>query len=97
MVKPVDALVSNSYAFMRFAQAGANCAISSMERNRSTFQIGAAMTAIVAEPDFRTRMQGMGGEAASGALATPEGFATFIAEDLARSRAAARAADIKPE
>ena len=30
-------------------------------------------------------------------LATPEGFASFIAADLTRSRAAARAADIKPE
>lgn len=59
--------------------------------------LGAAMAAIVVEPEFRTRMQGMGGEAASGAPATPEGFATFIAEDLNRSRAAARAADIKPE
>ena len=59
--------------------------------------LGAAMAAIVAEPEFRSRMQGMGGEAASGALATPEGFATFIATDLTRSRAAARAADIKPE
>ena len=45
--------------------------------------LGAAMTAIVAEPDFRTRMQGMGGEAASGALATPEG-------EVATARAAKR-------
>lgn len=59
--------------------------------------LGVAMAAIVVEPDFRSRMQGMGGEAAAGALATPAGFAAFIAEDLTRSRAAARAADIKPE
>jgi hypothetical protein len=55
------------------------------------------MAAIVTEPDFVARMAAMGGEAASGALATPAGFAAFIAADLERSRAAARAADIRPE
>ena len=35
--------------------------------------------------------------AASGALATPAGFAAFIAEDLARSRDVARTADIRVE
>jgi tripartite-type tricarboxylate transporter receptor subunit TctC len=59
--------------------------------------LAAAMAAIVAEPDFVARMAAMGGEAASGALATPAGFAAFIAADLERSRAAARAADIRPE
>ena len=59
--------------------------------------LGAAMAAIVAEPDFQARMQAMGGETASGALTTPEGFAAFIAQDLEKSRIAARAADIKPE
>ncbi|MBP0463046.1 tripartite tricarboxylate transporter substrate binding protein [Roseomonas sp. PWR1] len=59
--------------------------------------LAAAMGAIVAEPDFRSRMQAMGGEAAAGALATPAGFAAFIADDLARSRAAAQAAEIRPE
>ncbi|MEO3471857.1 tripartite tricarboxylate transporter substrate-binding protein [Roseomonas sp. CAU 1739] len=59
--------------------------------------LGAAMAAIVAEPDFRSRMQALGGEAATTALATPEGFATYIAADLEKSRIAVRAADIKPE
>jgi tripartite-type tricarboxylate transporter receptor subunit TctC len=59
--------------------------------------LGTAMAAIVAEPEFRTRMAAMGGEAAAGALATPAGFAAFIAADLERSRAAARAAEIRPE
>ena len=52
------------------------------------------MTAIVAEADFKARMAAMGGEAASGALATPAGFATFITEDLRRSREVVRAAGI---
>lgn len=60
-------------------------------------KLGAAMTAIVAEPEFRRRMEGMGGEAASGALATPEGFASFIAADLARSRTIAQSANIRVE
>ncbi len=60
-------------------------------------KLGTAMAAIVAEPDFRARMQALGGEAATGALATPEGFAAYIAGDLEKSRIAARAADIKPE
>ncbi len=60
-------------------------------------RLGAAMAAIVQEADFQARMTGMGGEAASGALATPAGFARFIAEDLARSRIAAQAAGIRPE
>ncbi|MBR0671319.1 Bug family tripartite tricarboxylate transporter substrate binding protein [Neoroseomonas soli] len=59
--------------------------------------LGAAMAAIVAEPDFRARMAAMGGEAANGALATPDGFAAFIAADLGTSRAAAQAAGIRPE
>jgi len=59
--------------------------------------LGAAMAAIVAEPEFRSRMEAMGGEAASGALATPAGFAAFIAADLEKSRAAAQAAGIRPE
>jgi len=59
--------------------------------------LGAAMAAIVAEPEFRARMAAMGGEAASAALATPAGFAAFIAEDLTKSRAAVQAADIRPE
>ena len=59
--------------------------------------LGAAISAVVAEAEFRSRMQAIGGEAASGALATPAGFTAFIAEDLARSRAAAQAAEIRPE
>ncbi len=59
--------------------------------------LGAAMAAIVAETEFRNRMTAMGGEAASDALATPAGFAAFIAADLAKSRAAAQAAEIRPE
>jgi tripartite-type tricarboxylate transporter receptor subunit TctC len=59
--------------------------------------LAAAMAAVVAEPEFRARMAAMGGEAATGALATPAGFAAFIAADLDKSRAAARAADIRPE
>lgn len=59
--------------------------------------LGAAMQVIVAEPEFRARMVAMGGEAASGPLATPEGFAAFIAADLEKSRAAAQAAGIRPE
>jgi tripartite-type tricarboxylate transporter receptor subunit TctC len=59
--------------------------------------LGAAMAAIVQEADFQSRMAGMGGETASGALATPAGFAAYIAEDLARSRIAAQAAGIQPE
>ena len=57
-------------------------------------RLGEAMTAIVAEPDFRQRMEAMGGEAATGALATPAGFAAFIRDDLARSREVVRAAGI---
>jgi tripartite-type tricarboxylate transporter receptor subunit TctC len=57
-------------------------------------KLGEAMTAIVAEADFKRRMEAMGGEAASGALATPEGFATFIRDDLRRSREVVRAAGI---
>ncbi|MBW6399731.1 tripartite tricarboxylate transporter substrate binding protein [Roseomonas sp. HJA6] len=60
-------------------------------------KLGEAMAAIVREPDFRSRMEAMGGEAAMGALATPDGFATFIAADLERSRTVARAADIRVE
>ena len=60
-------------------------------------KLGEAMAAIVQEPDFQRRMEGLGGETAAGALATPEGFATFIAADLARSRVVARAADIRVE
>ncbi len=59
--------------------------------------LAAAMAAIVKERDFQERMTGMGGETASGALATPAGFAAYIAEDLRRSRAAAEAAGIRPE
>jgi hypothetical protein len=36
----------------------------------------------------------MGGEAATGALAAPAGFAAFIRDDLARSREVVRAAGI---
>ena len=57
-------------------------------------RLGEAMTAIVAEPDFRQRMEAMGGEAATGALATPAGFGAFIRDDLARSREVVRAAGI---
>jgi len=57
-------------------------------------KLAAAMAAIVAEDDFKQRMAAMGGEAASGALATPEGFAAFIASDLRRSREVVRAAGI---
>lgn len=57
-------------------------------------RLGEAMTAIVAEAEFRQRMEGMGGEAATGALATPAGFATFIRDDLNRSREVVRAAGI---
>jgi tripartite-type tricarboxylate transporter receptor subunit TctC len=60
-------------------------------------RLAAAMAAIVAEEDFRQRMAAMGGEAASGALATPEGFAAFIRADLARSREVARTAGIRIE
>lgn len=60
-------------------------------------KLGEAMTAIVAEPEFRARMQAIGGEAASGELATPAGFTAFIAADLVRSRRAAEAAGIRPE
>jgi tripartite-type tricarboxylate transporter receptor subunit TctC len=57
-------------------------------------KLGAAMTAIVAEADFQRRMTAMGGETAAGALATPEGFAVFIRDDLRRSREVVRAAAI---
>ncbi|MGX9966243.1 Bug family tripartite tricarboxylate transporter substrate binding protein [Roseomonas sp. F4] len=57
-------------------------------------RLGAAMAEIVRLPDFQERMTGMGGETAAGALATPEGFATYIAQDLERSRIAAQAANI---
>lgn len=57
-------------------------------------QLGEAMTAIVAEAEFRQRMEGMGGEAATAVLATPAGFATFIRDDLSRSREVVRAAGI---
>jgi len=60
-------------------------------------KLGAAMAAIVQEAEFQRRMEGMGGQTASGALATPEGFATYIANDLARSRIIARDADIRVE
>jgi tripartite-type tricarboxylate transporter receptor subunit TctC len=56
-----------------------------------------AMGAIVQEPEFQERMRAMGGETASGALATPAGFATYISEDLQRSRTAATAAGIRAE
>jgi tripartite-type tricarboxylate transporter receptor subunit TctC len=57
-------------------------------------KLGEAMTAIVAEADFRRRMEAMGGEAATGVLATPAGFAAFITDDLRRSREVVRAAGI---
>lgn len=60
-------------------------------------KLGAAMAAIVQEPEFQARMTGMGGETAAGALATPTGFARYIAEDLVRSRIAAQAAGLRPE
>ena len=57
-------------------------------------KLGEAMTAIVAEADFQRRMEAMGGETASGLLATPEGFAAFIRNDLRRSREVVRDAGI---
>jgi tripartite-type tricarboxylate transporter receptor subunit TctC len=60
-------------------------------------KLGEAMAAIVREAEFRRRMEGMGGEAASGALATPEGFASYIAADLAGARVIARSANIRVE
>ena len=57
-------------------------------------RLGEVMTAIVAEADFRSRMEALGGEVASGALTTPDGFAAFIREDLRRSREIARIAGI---
>lgn len=60
-------------------------------------KLGEAMAAIVREPDFRRRMEAMGGEAATGALATPEGFASYIAADLAGARVIARSANIRVE
>ena len=60
-------------------------------------KLGEAMAAIVREPEFRRRMEAMGGEAASGALATPDGFASYIAADLAGSRVIARSANIRVE
>lgn len=60
-------------------------------------KLGAAMTAIVAEADFRSRMTAMGGEPAAGAIATPAGFAEFIQADLARSRRVAQSAGIRVE
>jgi hypothetical protein len=60
-------------------------------------RLGAAMTEIVALPAFRERMAALGGEAATATLASPDGFRAFIAEDIARSRAAARAANITPQ
>ncbi len=60
-------------------------------------KLGDAMAAIVQEPDFQARMTGMGGETAAGTLATPAGFARYIAEDLERSRIAAQAAGIRAE
>ncbi len=59
--------------------------------------LGEAMVAIVRDPEFQARMTAMGGETASAELASPRGFAAFIAEDLERSRAAAQAAGLRPE
>jgi tripartite-type tricarboxylate transporter receptor subunit TctC len=56
-----------------------------------------AMATTLQEPGFQERMKAMGGETASGRLATPAGFAAYIAEDLQRSRAAAEAAGIRAE
>jgi tripartite-type tricarboxylate transporter receptor subunit TctC len=56
-----------------------------------------AMAAILREPGFQARMTAMGGETASGRLATPSGFAAYIAEDLQRSQTAAEAAGIRQE
>lgn len=56
-----------------------------------------ALLAITAEPSFRQRMGALGGEAAGPNEATPAGFAELIRADIARSRRAAEAANIKAE
>ena len=60
-------------------------------------RIEQALAAETANPEFRHRIAEMGGEVASGELATPQGFAAFLREELARCRRAAEIAGIKPE
>jgi tripartite-type tricarboxylate transporter receptor subunit TctC len=56
-----------------------------------------ALAAEVANPEFARRIGEMGGEVATPALASPQGFAAFLREELARARRAAEIAGIRPE
>ncbi len=56
-----------------------------------------AMQGALAEPALRERLEPVGAEIATGALATPEGFAAFLREDTVRVRRAVELAGLKPE
>jgi tripartite-type tricarboxylate transporter receptor subunit TctC len=56
-----------------------------------------ALAATLAEPAVQARLASLGAVAASGAEATPEGFAGFLREELAQARRAAELAGLKPE
>jgi tripartite-type tricarboxylate transporter receptor subunit TctC len=56
-----------------------------------------AFAAALTDPLLRERMESSGGEVVSGAETTPDGFAAFLREELARARATAAHAGIKPE
>jgi tripartite-type tricarboxylate transporter receptor subunit TctC len=56
-----------------------------------------ALAAALADPAVRQQLGALGAEVAEGALATPQGFAAFLREDVERTRRAVRLAGLKPE
>ena len=60
-------------------------------------KLAEAMRAAIAEPAMSERMEGAGAELVRDALATPEGFTRFIAEDFERMKRAVQLAGLKPE
>ncbi|MCA3379542.1 MAG: tripartite tricarboxylate transporter substrate binding protein, partial [Roseomonas sp.] len=57
--------------------------------------LGEAVAAAVADPAVRSRLEGMGSLMASGAEATPPGFAAFLQRETAWTRAAAERAGLR--
>jgi tripartite-type tricarboxylate transporter receptor subunit TctC len=62
-----------------------------------TARLAETLRAALADPAMQARLAGQGVDLASGDLATPEGYASFLRTDLERSRRAVQAAGIKPE
>lgn len=61
-----------------------------------TARLVRALQESLADAGLRERLEGLGAEVASGALATPEGFAAFIREDFERVKRAVELAGLRP-